>query len=299
MPLERHMNRRRFITLPRRSILTIASVSLVAACASALHPRPQAVRIGIAEDAVMVKSGDEQMRVDIYRPKQSGSHPAAILLHGSNGIHSFAASTANRYAAALAEQGVITYVVHYFDGTGDWTASDSIETAHYFRWVKEVRDVISWAQVQKDVQPRRISIVGHSLGAWLAVGVGAMDTRVYRMVLFGSGLEPFLVDSIKRMPPTLLFHGEQDNVVPLSDVQHLQKFMQGHGFPVTLRIYPGQEHTFGDSVAVDALTRTAGFVAAPRRRPAAAAPSSTPARKDTTLKAPVRGPARIDTITTP
>ena len=235
-------------------------------CAPALHTRPETARPTVAEEVATVKSGSEDLKVDVYRPAGTGRHPAAILLHGSGGIHAFTASNMNRYAAALAEQGVTAYVVHYFDGTGDWAANDSIETAHYFRWVREVRDVITWASMQDDVEPRRISVVGHSLGAWLAVGVGALDTRVFRLVLLGSGLEPFLGDSIKRMPPTLLLHGAEDDVVPLSDMTKLQTFMTRKGFRVSTHVYPDQRHSFGDSVAIDALTRAAKFITPPARR---------------------------------
>ena len=262
--------------------MTLA-ILVASGCVHALHTRPEVTRVAIVEEVATVKSGDDELKVDIYRPKDSGPHPAAILLHGSGGIHAIAVSNINRYASALAEQGVTTYVLHYFDGTGDWTASDSIETAHYFHWVKEVRDVITWAQMQKDIQPRRISVVGHSLGAWLAVGVGALDTRVFRLVLLGSGLEPFLLDSIKRMPPTLLLHGEQDDVVPLTDMKYLQKFMSGKGFRVSTHVYPDERHSFGDSVAVDALTRAAQFIAPPPRR--RAAPALKPAtRADSTAR---------------
>lgn len=226
---------------------------------------PEAARATVAESSAQVKSGTEELRVDIFSPQTSGRHPAAILLHGSGGLHAIGTTTINRYAQALAEQGIVAFVVHYFDGTGDFTADDSIEQANYFHWVGNVKDVVTWVAARPDVQRRRVSLVGHSLGAWLAVGVGAFDTQVYRMVLLGAGLEPFLADTINRMPPTLLLHGGQDDVVPLSDVKKLQAFMTSHGFRVTLKVYPDEEHTFGDSVAIDALTQTARFIAPPRR----------------------------------
>jgi acetyl esterase/lipase len=83
--------------------------------------------------------------------------------------------------------------------------------------------------------------------------------------LLGAGLEPFLADSIKRLPPALLLHGAEDDVVPLDDVKVLRSFMEAHGFRATLHVYPGEEHAFGDSVAIDALTRAARFIAPQRR----------------------------------
>ena len=231
-----------------------------------MHTAPEAARLTVVESTTQVKSGGEELRVDVFAPQSAGRHPAAILLHGSSGLHKFGSSTIERYAHALAEQGITAFVVHYFDGTGDYSADDSVESANYFHWVGNVKDVVTWASSRPDVQRRRVSLLGHSLGAWLAVGVGAMDPRVFRMVLLGSGLEPFLADSIKRMPPTLLLHGSDDDVVPLSDVKALQSFMTSRGYRVTLHIYPGEEHTFGDSVAIDALTQTAKFIAPPVRR---------------------------------
>ena len=94
-----------------------------------------------------------------------------------------------------------------------------------------------------------------------------MDPRIYRLALFGSGLEPFLPDSITRMPPTLLFHGAQDDVVPLADASALVAFMRTRRYKVTLVVYKSESHTFSDSAASDALTRVAGFIAPGQRRP--------------------------------
>jgi carboxymethylenebutenolidase len=248
----------------------VAGLLALAACSgSALHPRAGVKPIPIDDDVSYVESDGHRIRVDVYQPDRGGRHPAAILLHGSGGIHALSPSTVNRYAQALAEQGIITFVVHYFDGTGNFTADDSVESANYFHWVRELRDAVTWVRRRPDVVPTRISYVGHSLGAWLAVGAGALDTRIYRMALFGSGLEPFLTDSIKRMPPTLLFHGDQDDVVPLSDATKLNDFMKKRRYNVNLVIYEGEGHTFSDSAATDALTRAAQFIAPSQRRSSA------------------------------
>ena len=254
--------------MPRDVRAALVSVALLlAACSGvALHPRTGVPVIPIDDAVQYVESDGHKLRVDIYRPDRGGRHPAALVLHGSGGIHALAPSTVNRYAQALAEQGIITFVVHYFDATGNFTANDSVEAANYFHWVRDLRNMVTWARNRPDVETNRISLVGHSLGAWLAVGAGALDPRVYRMALFGSGLEPFLADSIKRMPPTLLFHGARDDVVPLADANALVAFMRKRRYSVNLFVYNGESHTFTDSAASDALTRVAGFIAPGKRR---------------------------------
>lgn len=239
----------------------------MAACARApLHPPVGVPRLEVDESESSFESGGESIRVDVYRPRTAGRHPTAIVLHGSGGIHAIAPSTTNRYAETLAELGVEALVVHYFDGTGHFSAGDEEERESYFHWVHEVRDAVTWARSRADVQTNRISLVGQSLGAWVAVGAGALDARVYRLALFGAGLEPFLEDSIKRAPPMLLFHGDVDDVVPLSDAQHLVDFMIARRHSAQLVVYPGESHTFGDSAATDALLRTAQFIAPPSGR---------------------------------
>lgn len=232
-----------------------------------LHPPTGVPTHPVTDEQAAFHSGGEDIRVDVYRPTTAGRHPAAIILHGSGGIHAVAPSAMNRYARTLAELGIVALVVHYFDGTGHFSADDEEERESYFAWVREVRDAVTWASGRADVQPDHVSLVGQSLGAWVAVGEGASDRRVYRMALFGAGLEPFLEDSLRHAPPTLLFHGDADDVVPLSDAKHLADVMRAHGRHVELVVYPGESHGFADSAATDALLRTARFLAPPRRLP--------------------------------
>lgn len=189
-----------------------------------------------------------------------------ILLHGSNGIHLINPSLVNRYAAVLAEQGLICFVVHYFDGTGDFMTNDSTEARNYFHWVRELHDAVTWVRARNDVRANQISLMGHSLGAFLAVGAAAADPRIARIVLLGSGLEPFLADSIKRMPPVLMFHGDKDNVVPQADADHLAAFLRDHRFQVQYKVYAGEGHQFADSAATDMLERAVRFLAPDLKR---------------------------------
>jgi carboxymethylenebutenolidase len=242
--------------------------AIASACATApLHPTAAAARrVPIENNVIFVERDGHRIEVDIYQPDQGGRHPAVIVLHGSGGIHLLAGHTVSRYAQALAEQGMVAFVVHYFDATGDFSANDSVETTNYFHWVRELRDIVTRIRNRPDVRANSIGMLGHSLGAWLAVGAAAMDNRINRIVLFGAGLEPFLADSIKRMPPTLMFHGDRDDVVPLADADSLAAFMRQRRYPLEYHVVPGEGHVFGDSAASEALTHAARFLAPGRRR---------------------------------
>ncbi len=139
-------------------------------------------------------------------------------------------------------------------------ASRSAETTHYFTWLRVLSDAVAWASSYPDVDKNQIGMLGHSLGAFLAVGAAAFDPRINRIVLFGGGLEPFLADKIKRMPPTLVCHGDKDGEVSIVEATQLVDFLEAHRWEVELIVYPEEEHTFSDSIAADALTSAARFL---------------------------------------
>jgi carboxymethylenebutenolidase len=251
----------------RAALLSVALTIGAGACGRFPQLRsPTATRLPIQSAKSFVESDGHRINVDVYQPARAGRNPAVILLHGSNGIHLINPSLVNRYAAVLAEQGIICFVVHYFDGTGDFMTSDSAEAANYFHWVRELHDAVTWVRARPDVRTNQIALMGHSLGAFLAVGAASADPRIARIVLLGSGLEPFLADSIKRMPPTLMFHGDKDNVVPQSDADHLAEFLRAHRFAVQYKVYAGEGHQFADSAATDMLERAVRFIAPDLKR---------------------------------
>lgn len=207
---------------------------------------------------VIVSHGDD-VRIDVYRPDTPGRHATVLLLHGSGGIHGLGTQQVTRYARTLAALGQTALVVHYFDGTGNFIADEEAEQEHYWRWVGDVRAAITWADSQSYVNPRQLSVLGISLGAWLGVGVGAVDARVHRLALVGAGLEPFLADSLRRVPPMLLLHGGDDEEVPVQEARKLQAAVQRAGRRAQLVVYPAESHTLGDSASTDALLRATRF----------------------------------------
>lgn len=241
-------------------LVAISALVMLAACTSSSLLPPRRTALSVASDSRSLASEGGLLQMDIYRPKGIGAHAAAIVLHGSGGIHFVVPSTANQYAQSLAAQGIYTVVLHYFDGTGNYTANDSVEIVNYAHWVTDVKNAITWMRTQPEVQKTHIGLVGISLGAWLAVGVASEDMRVNRIVLFGGGLEPFLREKITRMPPVLMFHGSDDDVVPQWEADSLASFLQTQKSRVRYHVVEGEEHNFSDSTAIAALVESARFL---------------------------------------
>jgi dienelactone hydrolase len=238
----------------------LLGVLLLSACAGRLHL--PGFEQSVEESSLSFESMGRTVQVDAFVPEGNGRrHPAAIVLHGSSGIHMMGNSGPQRYAEALARRGIAAYVVHYFDATGTFTASDATEAREYWRWVRVVHDAVGWVRARPEVRPSRVGLLGISLGAYLAVGAAATDPRVSRVVLISGGLEPGIADSVQRFPPALLLHGADDDVVPVAAEDSLTRLLTRHRVPLAVHRYPGEGHDLGDEAAVDLVDRAARFLA--------------------------------------
>lgn len=215
----------------------------------------------VDEKSLSFESLGRSVRVDAYVPQNGRRrHPAAIVLHGSSGIHLIGGESVRRYAEALARRGVAAYVVYYFDATGTFTASDATEAREYWRWVRVVHDAVGWARSQPEVRASHVGLFGVSLGAYVSVGAAATDPRVSRVVLVAGGLEPGIADSVRRFPPALLLHGAVDDVVPVAAEDTLARLLTRRRVPLAVHRYAHEGHDFREKAAVDAVERAARFL---------------------------------------
>ncbi len=243
----------------RATVSLVCATLAVTGCVGRLH-LPGFVH-PIEESSMVFESLGRSVRIDAYVPEGRGQrHPAAIVLHGSGGIHLLSGDASDRYAEALARRGIAAYVVHYFDATGTFIASISTEGREYWRWVRVVRDALDWVRTRPEVRPNRVGLFGVSMGAYLAVGAAATDPRITRMVLVAGGLEPGVADSTRRLPPTLLLHGIDDDEVTIAEEDDLLRLLARRRTRVVTHRYPGEGHNFTDAVAVDAVERAARFL---------------------------------------
>jgi pimeloyl-ACP methyl ester carboxylesterase len=105
--------------------------------------------------------------------------PAVILLSGSGTgdrdgfVPGF--PTLAQLAASLADAGVLS--VRY-DKRGHGQSGGRSESATLLDYAEDARSVVRWLQQRKDIDPRRIAVVGHSEGAWVALMAGARERRI-------------------------------------------------------------------------------------------------------------------------
>lgn len=211
----------------------------------------------LAPSHLTFESGGKPIRLDAYLPNSSAKLPAVLALYGSGG----GIEGMNRPAEMLAEQGFAVFVLHYFDRTDTTQATDKATIFRHFpAWGKTVWDAVGHIAEHPQVDPDRIGLLGFSLGAYLALSVASVDSRVKVVVEFFGGLPKEMRLFMRRLCPTLILHGEADAIIPVAEAYDLEVLLQKKNIPYEMKIYPGVGHSFDNETWRDAGSRSLHFL---------------------------------------
>ncbi len=157
-------------------------LDFTAASASVIDPPVH--RIATAD--VRFPSGDLLIAGTLYTPSPlAGTHPAVVISHGGTrrGRRLALFTVAAR---KLAERGYIVLTVD-FRGFGDSERPRNFEAAADLDFVQDVVAAVDYLATLKGVDAGRISAVGHSFGAGVAVAAALRDRRIDRAVSISPG----------------------------------------------------------------------------------------------------------------
>lgn len=207
-------------------------------------------------------SGGVPIRIDQEEPTAAGRHPAILLLHGSGGNVSFWFS---RIAPQMARLNLGLYAAHYFDRTSTVRADlkTILDGYHFPAWQSAIGDAIAYVRSRPFVDPDRVALLGISLGGFLALSYAATAVaRVRAVVEISAGIPDDSIAGVRpSFPPTLIVHGDQDTVVPVSMAYQLKELFTRQHIPHQVVILPGQGHWFEPPAQLHILMATAGFLA--------------------------------------
>lgn len=237
--------------------LLLASLVLLA-----LFPAVEAAEI--AGKAMTLPATERQVKVVYFRAPGDAKRPAALLLHGAGGFDRRIAEY-NRYASALASQGIDAYLVYYYSDADERGMSQSgdIFTERYPAWAKLVDDLADHLLTQKDSNGK-VGLVGFSNGGILATGASTLDPKINAAVIY-YGTQPWpLRMEPKHFPPLLVLHGDADRVIPVTEGERLAVLANSLGAKVDFVVYEGEGHGFGPDIdgssGGDAVERTIVFL---------------------------------------
>lgn len=220
-----------------------------------------AALLGSAEAAVRVtrgsyESGGKRILVEQYEPGTPGKHPALILLHGSGGVL-FPGLDLRKRARTLAAEGYAVYFPHFFNRTGHFMVRPSQVHENLPVWTRTVQDCVTYVSARPEADAKRIGLLGHSLGGYLALATAARDRRI-KVVLEASGALD--APGIKRMPPTLILHGSKDKTVPVEKAAQVEAILKRSGTPYQKHVYPDEPHLFSRAAMQDISLRIDAFL---------------------------------------
>ncbi|WP_419193662.1 alpha/beta hydrolase [Kolteria novifilia] len=210
-----------------------------------------------------------ELKLYVTRPKdwkEGDERPAIVFFHGGGWVGG-APGQFTEHSKHLADRGMVAVQVEYrlLDRKSKEPPTICVEDAlAAFRWVRDHAKELG-------IDPDRIASAGGSAGGHLAAYLGTVDqptkdgqtsAKPNAMVLFNpvydNGPDGW---SYKRTgeryrefspihnissddPPSIVFLGSKDNLIPVATAESFQKQMKDAGVRSELRVYEGQPHGF-------------------------------------------------------
>ena len=195
--------------------------------------------------------------------------PVIVLLHGAGGFTQFARHYES-HAEALVSQGFRICAVLYYSaadmrvmaGTGR-SDRGTLFQRRFLDWVRTIDGAVDRLRQLPTTEPGAIGILGFSQGAYLAVAVAGTNPNVQALGEFYGGF-PFQLEArIARLPPTLIVHGEADNVIPVQEAHAMEAIASARATSYATKLYPGAGHGFDvqpdDPQGLDARRQAVDF----------------------------------------
>jgi dienelactone hydrolase len=235
----------------RLSFLSLAlSYCLFFACAAHSSENTE-------DHLVSFESAGKTIRAELFRPARGGTYPGVILLHGSGGMDEWGSGFLRKLATQLQRGGFVTAIVYYMDRDDLKSVERAQIEPHFKGWTSTISDGITWLQKQPGVKQDKIGIMGHSLGAHLALMEASDDKRVGAVVdMAGRLVAPLKPDT--KMPPVLILHGGKDPVVLPASATELEAALKKNSVSHKKKIYAKEGHCLV-GVLPDVMNRIESF----------------------------------------
>ena len=147
-------------------------------------------------------------------PADGKKYPILILLHGNFGMLAPYAAPILDFATELASDDYVVGAPHYYADDGS-----NLEDTDVASKLPILSAAINHLTARPDADPSRIGLVGLSLGGGIAMTyiVRSIKPAISVLADFFGLTTPEVLASTDLFPPTIIFHNENDLVVPMKD----------------------------------------------------------------------------------
>lgn len=257
-----------------------AILSLLAAGCAQFTPPPKGETI--RRNLVYSVQHGRALCVDLYEPESKTPLPVVLWIHG--GGWEYGDKGFELFLRPLTRRGFAVASVQYRLSSGAKYPAQIDDCRAAFRWLRgDARNY--------NLEPREMFVAGASAGGHLAALVGLEEGKGRVKAVFlmypptdlpafpnrdhRKGLIPLLlggsVNEKRRLaeeaspvnhvgpgaPPFLIFHGDKDTLVPISQSKELDAKLRAAGIESKLVVEPGKGHGFG--LTKEQLNQVAAF----------------------------------------
>jgi len=205
-------------------------------------------------------SGGVSIRLQCYEPNTPGAHPALILFHGAGGNVDH---WVQYLVPGINRLGIALYAVHYFDRTKTQRADPALieDGIHVPLWLGTAGDALAHIAALPHVDPRRIALVGISLGAFISLALATEAKPIRAVIDISGGLaEPWSTRATSAFPHTLIVHGEADTTVPVSHARKLDDLLTRLEVRHEIILLPKEGHWFSPAAHLRILAIISTFL---------------------------------------
>jgi acetyl esterase/lipase len=249
-----------------RFLLALLAVAMLSACAP-ITPPPRGERI--ERNIVYATRPTGDLHLDLYLPATAAPHPVVIWIHG--GGWKFGDKGWLFFLRKLTRQGFAIASIQYrLSGTAKYPAA-----------IVDCTDALHWLEengTRLGLDPRHIFLSGASAGghlaAYVALEAGYPEVKAVCLLYPATDLTGFANQDAKHgylpdwlggsvnskralaiqgspvnhvtphAPPFLIFHGDQDTLVPIAQSKELNARLHAVGVESHLVVVTGKGHGF-------------------------------------------------------
>ncbi len=179
-------------------------------------------------------SNGQKISGDPFLPSSGSQWPSVVIAYGTEGMNPPFDALIRDFGKRLADNGILAFIPHFFEATGTAPGMEAVfapknAPERFNRWVEVLQDAITYVQTLANDPAGHSGHVGFSLGAHLALRAAAGSTVKAVVDFFGPMTtigSSISADIVAKLPPTLIHHGKQDDVVKFGESETLDKWLK-------------------------------------------------------------------------
>jgi carboxymethylenebutenolidase len=186
-------------------------------------------------------------------PKGTGKKPAIIVIQEWWGLNDWVRQQADRFAG----QGDVALAVDLYRGRSTSNPDEAHELMRGMpedRAIADLKAAFNYLAARKDVDPKRIAVIGWCMGGGYSLGLALAEPRVAATVINYGRLVTDPASIAKIRSPILGNFGAADRGIPAADIRTFDAALKAAGKSSDIKIYEGAGHGFMNP------NNTAGYV---------------------------------------